>query len=675
MRIKSRYAFTFFLLLGFLQQLKAFEIRCLSVSTGGAVTLSWDRSGLSPADFRSYYIYHSTSSGGPFTAIDSIFIFNDTLHTDNAALAINNPAYYYIVFKSLSGNDLQSLTARAISLNVFNPSNGYANLTWNATADPLIASNSLYYKIYREYPAGFFTLLDSVNAASSAQPMTWSDQISICSDTIKYKIEVRDISGCRSVSNIAGELFRDLQPPVQPVLDSVSLDINGNVILGWDTSSSPDTREYVALQGTLTVDTSFGINNTVMYSSVQAQSSSLSFSVYAVDSCNNPSAPSVPHSTVFLSAAFQLCDKSVFLNWNPYSYWPVPAYYEILVSMNGGPEVLAGTTSEVFFEDTNLVSGAVFCYRVRARESGAGFRSSASNIVCVSPVFPSPPLFSYIRTVSVRGPSLVEVRAHVDATAAVSGYELLRATSPAGPFSSAAYAAAAGSSSLRFFDTAANTGATSYYYKVVSIDSCGLPVFESQLSRSILLTGAAGSDYTNIIEWNEYADWPAGVSRYNLYRKINGIVSSTPYRIFYPGDPFFFMDTVINDFYSDGEFCYLIEAVEAPGNPYFFLDSALSNEVCIQHDPSIFIPNAFRPGGGLNDIFYPSNGFVNTENYIFEIYDRWGQLIFNTYNPRVGWDGSTGGSQAPEGVYIYRLVARKADGSDIELIGSVTLLR
>jgi gliding motility-associated-like protein len=676
MRIFAPFILIWLIIAGLSMNVHAFGIRCLVVNSNGGVSISWDQQGINAAEFLSYYIYHSTSATGPFTAVDSVFIFNNTNRNHPSALANNNPAFYYIAFKSNIGNpDINTEVTQAIGLNVFNPSNGFANLTWNALSNPLPPTNSVWYKIYREYPAGFFTLLDSVNASTSTQPMTYSDQISICSDTIKYRIEVGDASGCKSVSNISGELFRDLQPPAQPVLDSVSLDVNGNVIIGWNVSPSPDTKEYVVLQGTATVDTTRGINSTILYSTVSATSGSLSFSAYAVDSCNNPSAPSVSHSTIFLRAIFQLCEKSVHLSWNAYSYWPDAAEYEILVSVNGGGETVAGITTELFYDDADLISGAFYCYRIRARETGGSTRSSTSNKVCVVPIFPPPPLFSYIRSVSVVGPSTVEVKAYVDAAAAVTSYHLARSNSAAGPYSVVASQPASGLSNIRFFDISANTDAFSYYYRVYSIDSCGIKVLESQTSRSILLNGTAEAEYTNYLSWIDYEEWLGTVSHYNLYIRINGVLTNTPLFTFYPGDPLFYTDTVIDDVFSDGKFCYVIEAIEAGGNPYFFLDSARSNEVCLNQDPAIFIPNAFHPGGSLNDIFYPSNGFVDTKSYSLHIFNRWGEVVFQTNNPRVGWDGSSNGKRAPEAVYIYRLIATTSDGTPIEKVGSVTLIR
>ena len=72
---------------------------------------------------------------------------------------------------------------------------------------------------------------------------------------------------------------------------------------------------------------------------------------------------------------------------------------------------------------------------------------------------------------------------------------------------------------------------------------------------------------------------------------------------------------------------------------------------------SFFIPNAFTPNGdGLNDVFgaIPRLDYVN--QYYIGIYNRWGQLLFETRDIDQGWDGSYQGKPCPLGVYVYRIV-------------------
>lgn len=163
---------------------------------------------------------------------------------------------------------------------------------------------------------------------------------------------------------------------------------------------------------------------------------------------------------------------------------------------------------------------------------------------------------------------------------------------------------------------------------------------------------------------------------YNVYRTVNGFRDPVPIATISNGNLLMLTDTVIDDFYSDGEFCYPLQAIESQGNPYFFLDSSLSNEICLRQEPVIFIPNAFHPGGNLNESFGPFNGFVDTKEFSFDIFNRWGENIYSTDNPHARWDGSTHQAQAPEGVYIYQIKAKNRMVSKmLRKVGAVTLIR
>ncbi len=72
---------------------------------------------------------------------------------------------------------------------------------------------------------------------------------------------------------------------------------------------------------------------------------------------------------------------------------------------------------------------------------------------------------------------------------------------------------------------------------------------------------------------------------------------------------------------------------------------------------SFFIPNAFTPNGdGLNDVFgvIPRLDYIN--QYRISIFNRWGQMIFETTDLNLGWDGTYQGEACPAGAYVYRIV-------------------
>jgi gliding motility-associated-like protein len=103
-----------------------------------------------------------------------------------------------------------------------------------------------------------------------------------------------------------------------------------------------------------------------------------------------------------------------------------------------------------------------------------------------------------------------------------------------------------------------------------------------------------------------------------------------------------------------------------------------SNYIVIEHDPVVFIPNAFTPDGdGLNNEFtavFPEN--MKLASYEMYIYDRWGELVFYSQDPKQGWDASLAGFDAPDGVYSY-LVKYREFGyvNKFQVTGSVVLIR
>ncbi|HPM32701.1 MAG TPA: gliding motility-associated C-terminal domain-containing protein [Chryseolinea sp.] len=91
--------------------------------------------------------------------------------------------------------------------------------------------------------------------------------------------------------------------------------------------------------------------------------------------------------------------------------------------------------------------------------------------------------------------------------------------------------------------------------------------------------------------------------------------------------------------------------------------------------PSTNGPNGGIPGGGtFNDVFIPITKGV--EEFEMTIFDRWGNLIFQSTNKNVGWDGyDKNGVLLPAGVYVYKLTMRLSNDQRTTQVGDVTLIR
>ena len=90
-----------------------------------------------------------------------------------------------------------------------------------------------------------------------------------------------------------------------------------------------------------------------------------------------------------------------------------------------------------------------------------------------------------------------------------------------------------------------------------------------------------------------------------------------------------------------------------------------------------YIPTAFSPNGdGLNDFFKPKVEGVDLSLYKLRIFNRWGQLIYETSDTNNGWNGTHKGNIVQEGVYIWKIDAKEAHSSIIHRKnGIVSLLK
>jgi gliding motility-associated-like protein len=109
--------------------------------------------------------------------------------------------------------------------------------------------------------------------------------------------------------------------------------------------------------------------------------------------------------------------------------------------------------------------------------------------------------------------------------------------------------------------------------------------------------------------------------------------------------------------------CYTVVALDDKNNI-----STNNDTICIENCPFYVLPNAFTPNGdGFNDLFTPFPGWRFVEKIDMKIYNRWGNLVKETQNPAINWDGTdqVSGKPLEDGVYLYSgfYFVRKLDGT------------
>jgi gliding motility-associated-like protein len=119
---------------------------------------------------------------------------------------------------------------------------------------------------------------------------------------------------------------------------------------------------------------------------------------------------------------------------------------------------------------------------------------------------------------------------------------------------------------------------------------------------------------------------------------------------------------------------YLLQ-IQFPAVSCVYNKTVVVNDYC---DAKIFFPTAFTPNGDMiNDVFYTPNFAL--KGYHLMLFDRWGNLLYETFDSSAGWDGTYAGKQVQEDVYVWKVdyAIEMEDGSISKKneVGRVALLR
>lgn len=86
------------------------------------------------------------------------------------------------------------------------------------------------------------------------------------------------------------------------------------------------------------------------------------------------------------------------------------------------------------------------------------------------------------------------------------------------------------------------------------------------------------------------------------------------------------------------------------------------------------VPSAFTPNkDGHNDLLFVKGGPFQTVT--FKVYNSWGELVFETTDQKIGWDGTKNGTEQPVGTYVWTLVVDMYNNRQVKKNGDVTIIR
>jgi gliding motility-associated-like protein len=124
---------------------------------------------------------------------------------------------------------------------------------------------------------------------------------------------------------------------------------------------------------------------------------------------------------------------------------------------------------------------------------------------------------------------------------------------------------------------------------------------------------------------------------------------------------------------NPGTYEVCLEAITING-----CNDVICQNVLIDQEFIIYVPNAFTPGGGdlINNKFMPIVKGEDPLKYSFMVFNRWGELIFETSYASQGWDGTYKGIMSKQDVYVWKVTCLDASSRELhEYIGHVTLVK
>jgi len=653
------------------------EIQCLSVRESGDVDILWQAPD-NTTNFAAYQIYFRhdwLSTYNLLTEITDPTIIN---FAHIGASANTAPVAYYVQTKYSSGEEYLSDTVQSIFLEAINLNDVQVQLNWNKMHEPELASTSGVYDLFVEYPPGIWEFI-----ASTAET-TYTHDISVCVDSLNYKVSLSNTL-CSSESNIGGKNLEDLRAPDAPIFDSVSINEEGMCILGWDKASALDLSGYFVFQqiggiwdtlATLPNADSLFLKDTLSKACEQIYT----YSVASYDRCRNTTPDfgleQYQKSILLDDPQIFICDSTIQLSWSEYiNLRGGIKNYQILCSDNDGPQELIQTNSPDirFFDYKELERDHVYCFQIRAINSDGNYTASSCK-KCIKASLPPQPDYVLLPKVSVRENVWADLSAWVDSTIDIKNYILFRKegdgefknydTIPSGDIGT--------NGSIHYSDGIADVTKRSYSYYLQAIDSCENNTIEGTIAQSMYLSAEpmAAEGWVQL-QWNAYVGFEDANRSYEVYRAINGVWEESPISIQNDTE---FTDQTEEAANLENKIKYRIACVGI-ALPFLQSDTSWSNIVEVQQKfTGVYIPNAFTPRREINNIFIPRYAAIDPEFYVFIIFNRFGQAIFETDDPYQGWDGTHNGEAVSSNLYVYYLKMRTPEGDFVERRGKVMLL-
>ncbi|MBI3142985.1 MAG: gliding motility-associated C-terminal domain-containing protein [Bacteroidetes bacterium] len=496
-----------------------------------------------------------------------------------------------------------------------------------------------------------------------------------CGELVAFYVQAVSAIGLLSSSDVEEVVGFDTTRPAATSIITATVNPANELVINWAKSSSSDARYYTIAykrySDNIWDTLAQNVQGTSYTDNTLPQPMSMDpwqFRVSVTDSCgNNQPMPSPVHQHIALVAS--QAGPVVKLNWMNYRGWNVG---EFSVMKNGTElhkfKVNKARPDSIFeYLDTNVgCDSIVYQYYIIGKQGDIGIAATSHMDTAIG-VDRSSPSSVYLATATVLTYNQgVRLRWEPNTEVDKQNYLVYRSLPGSSDFEAIRKLPATGPSS--WVDSTNLDHTAEYCYRIAVEDKCKNEGPMSNPGCALVLTGG-NLAMANSVQWAAYQRWPDSVAYYDVYRSYDSLnfkkIGTTDSRFTA------YVDTSLNDSFMT--YCYRVKAVEKMGA---YNEIAWSTTLCITQEPLIYIPTVFSPevSPGTNDHFGPQGAFI-PEKYTMRIFNRWGQIIYETHDGKP-WDGRTiDQTFAPVDMYKYQIEMVTVNGVPYVEHGLVRVLR
>lgn len=496
---------------------------------------------------------------------------------------------------------------------------------------------------------------------------------------IPIKVILTDAEGCIDSSFTDQIIIGDTSLPLDIEMLRVSVVNDNQIVIDHKKSSQVDFFSYKIYSD---VNGSYELLNeqsdrnitSFIHSGVNTLTTSQCYKIEVQNTCGllSDTLTIDPHCSIEVGAKGVV--NAIELNWNHYTGWADLERYDIYresLSITGQFDLIGAVAAD----SNHYTDSAVNCYiehryRVQGVERNGNTQISWSDTCAAEPIWENVLLPNTLIRASVvddehitidwsnvPSPIMPIVQYVLEKSSDGINYQHL------GNFDASSF-------TTEDFDVLVDD--QSYFYRSYAIDQCGDTSPMSNFGKTILLHASTDStlDQKPILDWTTYQGWTAGVSYYTIeIENEDGSfteVGNTNYQ-----------DTAFKDEVTNlnqrPEYCYRIIGHKVLENGEEEVIS-ISNEDCSPVKSLLWIPNAFSPNrDNLNDKFVTPGIYI--KEYHIRIFNRWGELIFESFDYYDNWDGTYKDEPAQQDAYMVIIETVGVDEVRRQHAATVTLLR